>query len=227
MAVSCTVHYETPCVGGRHSGVMAQRASGEGRTEVGAWLAREAAGEAGSVWAFRQLARELGHHGAPAQLVEAAEAAAEDEVRHARMVTALAGRHGGRPKAVAVSAHAVRDLRTVALENAVEGCVHETFAAARAALQARQARDMDVRQVSAVLAADEARHADLAAAVHAWAGTVLPAEVAAEVEQARTQAWAQLLQHRPTLDEDSRVALGLPDRAQRDQLIHSLAAALA
>jgi hypothetical protein len=80
----------------------------------------------------------------------------------------------------------------LALENAVEGCVHETFAAARAAWQASYASDPSVRSLSAVLAADEAAHADLAADVHAWACSVLPPRDAQRDKAARRAAWAQL-----------------------------------
>lgn len=224
--VSCVVSGEDYCMGGRHSGTLVQRAHGHGVDEVAAWLAREACGEAGSVHAFRQLARELRHHGAPAELVAAATAAAGDEIQHTRLVRHLARQHGGAPAPVHAQRLPPRDLLTIALENAVEGCVHETFAAARAGWQARSAADPDVRAVSAVLAQDEARHADLAAAVHAWACAVLPPSQAAIVESARRAAWQRLAESPTRVGADTALTLGLPGALAHRRLAGALAAAL-
>jgi rubrerythrin len=224
--ITCVASGQDYCVGGRHTGTLATRAHGHGVDPAAAWLAREACGEAGSVHAFRQLARELTAHGAPRALVDAARAAMSDEVQHARMVRELARAHGGRPDPARAIPQPPRDLFTVALENAVEGCVHETFAAARAGHQALHAEDAAVRRVSAVLAEDEARHADLAAAVHAWALAVLPPKQAAAVEEARQTAWARLAAHPPVMHPDAVRILGLPDADVHRRLAEALAGAL-
>lgn len=224
--ITCIASGQDFCVGGRHTGTLVHRAHGTGVDAVAAWLAREAAGEAGSVLAFRQLVRELKHHGAPKVLVEDARQAAADEVRHARMVRLLAQRRGGTPDAVEARPTPPRDLFEVALENAIEGCVHETFAAARAAWQARHAADRDVRAVSALLARDEARHADLAAAVHDWMMVALPPEQAAVVEAERRAAWARLASSPPAVAPEAVRELGLPDAAQHRALVAALSAEL-
>lgn len=224
--MTCVASGQDACAGGRHTHTLAGRASGHGTDATAAWLAREACGEAGSVHAFRQLARELEAHGAPRALVAAARAALHDEVRHARVVRNLARARGGRPDPVRAQPQPPRDLLTVALENAVEGCVHETFAAARAGYQARHAADPEVRQLSAMLAEDEARHADLAAAVHAWACARLPPRQAAEVERARQDAWLRLAADPPAMDPGAIHRLGLPDAALHTRLARALAGAL-
>jgi hypothetical protein len=224
--ITCVASGEDVCTGGRHSDTLAGRAQGQGRDATAAWLAREACGEAGSVHAFRQLARELVAHGAPESLVTEAVAAMEDEVRHARVVRNLAKARGGRPDIVRALPQPPRDLFTVALENAVEGCVHETFAAARAGHQAMHAEDTEVRTVSAMLAEDEARHADLAAAVHDWACARLPPHQAAAVEQARQAAWARLVTHPPAMTPEAIRVLGLPDAKTHARLAGALAGAL-
>jgi rubrerythrin len=224
--VTCDATIQPICYGGRHTDLLAQRAQGRGQTDVARWLAREAAGEAGSVHAFRQLSRELSTHGAPADLVEAARSAARDEVRHTRMVRRLSDHHGGRPAPAQPRAAPARGLFEVALENAVEGCVHETFAAARAGWQARHATDGDIRSVSRVLARDEARHADLAAAIHAWAMEVLPPAQAEAIETARQHAWTRIAESPETLSPSDTARLGLPEPHQRRALIQALAAGL-
>ncbi len=224
--LTCVVSGQRMCIGGRHTAALVDRAHGTGPDPVAAWLAREAAGEAGSILAFRQLSRELRHHGAPEALVAAARRAAADEVRHTRMVRLLAARRGGTPAAVRGRPTPPRSLCAIALENAVEGCVHETFAAARAGWQARHAADRDVRAVSAILARDEARHADLAAAVHDWMMTALPPEQAAMVEAERRAAWARLAEDPPAVAPAAVRELGLPDARQHRALVAALSAEL-
>ena len=84
------------CVGGRRPPGLRAAARVDGGA-VGRWLATAADLEAASVPAFVQLARELIAHDAPAALVHAALAAADDEVRHAAAMTALARAHGAEP----------------------------------------------------------------------------------------------------------------------------------
>src|SRR3989442_1726027 len=55
------------------------------RADLGGYFATMASLEAASVGAFRALRTELRAHGAPRALVRAAERAARDEIRHARM----------------------------------------------------------------------------------------------------------------------------------------------
>ncbi len=224
--ITCVASGEDMCTGGRHSDTLAGRAQGRGRDSTAAWLAREACGEAGSVHAFRQLARELEALGAPEALVAGARLAMGDELRHARVVRNLARAHGGRPDVARVLPQPPRDLFAVALENAVEGCVHETFAAARAGHQAMHAEDLEVRAVSAMLAEDESRHADLAAAVHEWACARLPLHEAAAIEEARRAAWARLASHPPAMTPEAIRILGLPNADTHTRLALALAGAL-
>jgi hypothetical protein len=62
----------------------------------------------------------------------------------------------------------VRSLFAIALENAVEGCVRETYGAVVGLVEARVSRDPEVRRASRSIAADECRHAELSWAVAAW-----------------------------------------------------------
>jgi len=81
----------------------------------------------------------------------------------------------------------------MATENAVEGCVHETFGAAVALAQSIQARDRRVRAAMSRIAADEARHAELAWQVARWAESRLAPAARARVERQRRRAARELV----------------------------------
>lgn len=222
--ITCVVSGTDYCIGGRHSAALSAVAQGRGPTPVAAWLAREASAEGGSVHAFQRLAEELKANGAPAELVERALEASADEVRHRNMVGRLAQGHGGVPAFAERTEGTVRSLFDVAKENAVQGCVHETYAAARVGWQAAHATDPRARAVFAVLATDEARHAELAADVHAWACAQLPADQARTVEDARQKAWRELSQNvGASLDSPE---LGLPNAETAVAIARALAANL-
>jgi hypothetical protein len=147
--------------------------------------------EAASVPAFERLARELAMHGAPADLVRRARLAIGDEIRHARVMEALAARFGGAPRTLDVPALPCRDLAAIALENAVEGCVHEAYGALTATYQAECAAP-DLRAAFATIARDERAHALLAEDVHAWILARLDAPTREATLAARARAEREL-----------------------------------
>jgi hypothetical protein len=159
---------------------------------VADYLARAAHLEAASVTAFERIRDALAHHRAPRELVAAAERAREDEVRHARAVSALATASGGRAPRVRVRAKARATKLDVALENATEGCVRETFGALVANVQARRAHAPDLRREMARIAADETEHAALSWAIAAWVEPRLSAAARRRVARARRRAVAEL-----------------------------------
>ena len=108
----------------------------------------------------------------------------QDEVRHAREV----GRFGGTPAEVRVLRANRRSLEELARENAVEGCVRETFGALVATWQAAHAGDGEVRAVMQRIAVDETRHAALAWAVARWAASQLDEAACERVREAQKEA---------------------------------------
>jgi hypothetical protein len=161
-------------------------------TPLGRYLAMTAQLEAASVDAFRILEAELIAHQAPPPLVDGARRAAMDEVRHARTTRRLARRHGPAPSARRATPREPRSLEDVALENAVEGCVGETYAALVAHHQALAAEDVEIRAAMGVIAEDETRHAALAWQVAAWAEAGLDDEARHRVAEARNRAVEEL-----------------------------------
>ncbi len=141
-----------------------------------AWLL-SARMEHASVAAFAQLSLHLAALAAPAPLVERTHAAALDEIRHAQRCFALASAYAGK----AWSAGAIAELgkpsrgearpmtfERLACGSLVDGCLAEGLAADVARAAAERAVDPVVRATFVMIAADEARHAELAWDVMAW-----------------------------------------------------------
>jgi hypothetical protein len=186
------------------------------RAGAGAWLASIATLEAASVTAFARLARVLVRLHAPTKLVEAARRAIADELAHASAIGALARRHGAHVDAPLVpavtDASNDREIEHLAIENAVEGQVGETFGALLAACQARAAADPDVRAVFGRIAGDEARHAALAHQLAPWFERRLGWRERNAVARARQDAIARVIATGCDmgLATDEREQLGVP-----------------
>jgi rubrerythrin len=209
--------YEYLCEGRRPLGHV--EATGD-RT-LGGTLARMAHLEAASVEAFEELAVQLRELHAPQALIERCLDAAEDERAHARWLGALASRRGASvPPCRAEPGPA--SLLDIALHNAVEGCVHETWAALTAHLRARTAADPRLRALFARIASDETRHGQLAWDLHAWFLTQLDAPDRARVHEAQARALA-------ALPERAAATAALPglSGAELGRIDPQLAAALA
>lgn len=219
-----TVECDPMCTGRRPAAFVDDAPAARG---AGAWFGRVAALEAASIAAFRTLARELVHHGAPPALVRSAQAAARDEMRHTRSMGALARRFGSAARAVAFPLAPVRGLEAIATENAVEGCVRETYGALLATWQAGHATDPVVRAAMQVVARDETRHAALAWRVARWIEQRLDAPARARVARARRAAVDELERScaRPVPPELVQLA-GMPGAAQSAALVESLGCSL-
>jgi hypothetical protein len=206
------VSYYRACVGGRCPEGLAPSVPRGAADPLGAWLAANAHLEAASIDAFEILATELGAHRAPPAFIQAARAAIADERRHADTVGRLATSRGAAPPAVQVSRGPVRNLETIARENAVEGCVRETYAALLAFRQALAATDPAIRRAMGGIARDEARHAALAWAVDGWSQPLLAPAARRRVREARHEA-IEALVNAPLagLSPEDRARAGLPD----------------
>ncbi|MFO0614866.1 MAG: ferritin-like domain-containing protein [Polyangiaceae bacterium] len=212
---------EVHTCGRRPEGFAGRRARSS--TQEGAFLAEMAELEAASIGAFERLARELEALGAPWALVDRARAARADEIRHARVVRSLARARGAEPRPLRARRLRARPALEVALENAVEGCVFETFGAAVATLQAERAAEGDVREAFAQIAIDERAHASLAADVDGFFTTILDAPSRDAVAAAKQDARRRLLASRALVSETTRASLGLPSEAEHLALARAVA----
>ena len=161
-----------------------------------AWL-RDALEEHASIAAFARFTMLLLSVGAPPDLVLASQRASVDEIYHARACFALAERYGNVARGPApLPVHdsmSLMSLAQLAALTAEEGCVGETLGAALAAHQLERTTDPVARRILGKIAADEARHAELAWRFVAWAVREGGTDVAFAVEAAVRRACASTL----------------------------------
>jgi hypothetical protein len=156
-------------------------------TRIGSEWLQDARMEHASIASFARFTLDLLAYGAPAELVEAAQRAALDEVEHARACFGLAARYSALDRGPApLSAAGVQvaaSLWDAALAAFREGCVAETVAALQARASLERARDPEVLRALTRIADDEARHAELAWRFVAWAMQRLGAPFSAELSR--------------------------------------------
>lgn len=219
---------DRPCTttveGRRPPRLVTRSKQDEGGSEsLGQYFAECARLEAASVIAFEILQRELRAHGAPGSLTRRADRAAADEIRHAKQVGALADKFGGRVRPADARLGGVRNLPAIAVENAVEGVVRETFGAALALWRAQHAADPDVRRTMGEIADDECAHAALAWDIAAWAKQRLAVAERLQIDFAMRKAAAELdasFGHEPLASQ--RLVAGVPSAAHARRLLSLL-----
>jgi hypothetical protein len=196
------------------------------RDPIGDVFADMAHLEAASVHAFRALRRDLHAFGAPRAMQRAAARAMRDEARHARIMQRLARAHRGKavPK-VRVRATPRPSLEDFARENAVEGCVHETYAALLATWPANHAEDPRIARAMQRIARDETDHAALSWAVAGFAEPRLTPEARARVRLAVERALAEL-EEGGAVRAPLPAAAGLPRLEEQRRLARELRARL-
>jgi hypothetical protein len=207
-----------PCEGRRTDGIDEPRATND--AGLGAHFAAASYLEAVSVHAFERLRLELTAHDAPEELIALVRRAEADEVRHAEMTEELARRFGVEPEIpIGVSAEP-RSLFAIALENAVEGCVRETYGAAVACFRGMRARDDSVRAIMQTIARDECEHAELGFRIAEWALPRLRQDERNAIQAAMRAALQDLSDHLDDrLAESERVVCGSPSPEERRRLV--------
>jgi hypothetical protein len=189
---------------------------------IGTYLARASELEAASVHAFRLLRTELVALGAPRELVAGARAAERDEARHALVMGRLARRFGGRYIRPVVRPTPRRSLEAIATDNAVEGCVRETFGALVATWQASHATEPELARALAGIAEDETRHAALSWAIARWMKSRLDGAERGRLELACRRAVDGLASRGAVAPPAVAAALGLPSPRVAARLVEQL-----
>lgn len=148
--------------------------------------------EAISAVAFRRLSSELERLAAPADLIEGARRASAEEVRHAELARERApdGATFAEPRVLDVGP---RTLREIAIENAREGCVRETWGAYLGSAHADPSADPALEAFMRAVADDERGHAAWSWALDDWARTVMSAEDVAALDDAHASARDELV----------------------------------
>jgi hypothetical protein len=221
------LHQQTGCAvaGRRPAGLRLDGPTGGRKNAVGEHFASMATLEAASVVAFRRLHRQLAAFGAPRALLERIRKAARDEIRHARATGALAKKYGVTPAAPELGeCDASPSLFAIALENAREGCVRETYGALVAHLQMTRAGDADVRACMAAIADEETEHAALSWDIAAWIESQLDDTQRDHLADERRDAFTTLARDL-AVPVDPRVARvsGVPVAADAVRMLEGLA----
>jgi hypothetical protein len=131
---------------------------------------------------------------------------------------ALARHHGAFRRVPRVAKRATRTLAEIAVENAVEGCVRETYGAVVAVYQSFAAADRRVRAAMKAIATDEARHAALAWRVGAWIDLRLSAadkRHVAKASRAAVEEIGRLIDSDPPASVRRFAGLPAPREARR------------
>jgi hypothetical protein len=113
-------------------------------------------------------------------------------------------------------------LEALAIDNAIEGEVRETWGAVVGAWQARAASSPAIRRVMRAVAPDELRHAELAARLARFYATRLPAAARARIAAAKARAIDDL--ETSELPAPLASELGLPSPAASAALLAGLRA---
>ena len=130
---------------------------------------------------------------------------------------------GAPGRAVTVEPRPVRSLEAIARENAVEGCVRETWGALIAERQSRLAAEPAVRAAMRRIARDELRHAELAWAVDAWLRPRLSPDARRRVLAERSAAVKELSNEvSRALPETTGQRLGVPGALESRALVEEL-----
>jgi rubrerythrin len=194
------------------------------RAPLGDYFAANAHLESASVRAFRDLAGWLAAFGAPPRLARLARRSAEEERGHARAAARLARRFGGmtaRPRTRRVPSPTLVELLE---DDAVEGCVKETFGALLATWQAAHASDRGVRRTMRRIALDETRHAALAWEILEWGLTRLSAEERRRLDKTLDRALVALESSEPVAVHSSlQEVAGHPASEHERRLARELA----
>jgi len=219
----------TDCLGGggRRPSGLARPQAAPAPSAVAAYFAALAHDEAASVHAFARMHEELRAYGAPRALIAGAARSVSDETRHARLMARQARRRGATVATPRVRRQRARSLESFARENAIEGCVRETYGALLMCWQAEHAADAELRALFARIAADETRHAALSWEVAQWAEPRLDARARGRVGAARRRALRSLARTvRARAPGAFDAVVGQPGHAAASALLAGLATSL-
>lgn len=145
--------------------------------------------EAASVDAFVELAHCLRTANAPQNLIDRSVQAAKEEVHHAVLFARLAGIQ---EIPTCEKQRKKKSIFEMALHNAVEGCIYESWAALMAHHHKKHCSDPRLRSVYKVLAQDETKHAQLSWDLHDWFLSQLSKQECAHVLDAQKRALFEL-----------------------------------
>ncbi|TNE44759.1 MAG: ferritin-like domain-containing protein [Deltaproteobacteria bacterium] len=222
-ALICEYEVYQVCVGGRLPAGLQPQEQTDVTNELGQYFAKLCFLEQAAVVAFEVLALELETHSAPQGFIERAWQAVQEEKEHAEMTALLTQMFGAEAPEVSVDPQPVRSLEEIAYENAVEGCVRETYAPLAAHWQSLHSVSPEVRAVMGRIAEEESGHAALSWEVDAWISPQLTSAQQAKKDQLQREAVAELGQQIQSEPSQTMVDLaGLPSALSAQKLFDGL-----
>ena len=209
-------YYNECVVEGRGSACVEKETSAQGSNIIGAWFARAAHAEHASVFAFAQLHRELSNLGASHELLSKIADAIREEASHTKMMKDFAKANKGNLKEIQEHPIGSRSIWEIAVENLLEGCINESYAALQALYQSRHAQTDQLKGLFLTIAQDECKHAEIAREVHIFLCTLLTAEEQIKLQVLAKKQWKQLqetLLVQPQLKDLKVIGLPSPSTA--------------
>ena len=186
-----TCEYTVCAVEGRGHADIQKLCSATGKSALSRYFIRSYHAEASSVAAFLQLRAELEKHNTPQNLLDRCLIAAKEEVHHARMMAKFVKDCGAALPELNFGCPKSRDLYEIALDNAVEGCIFESYSALKAQYQAIHATDSRILVAMKMIAKDETKHAQLAWDIHHHLMTQLSDQEQQKIHQAQQKAFKE------------------------------------
>jgi len=141
------------------------------------------------------------------------------------MTRRIARKNGASPAPARVRRPADRSWLEFVKENAIEGCIRDTFGALVATYQAEHAADDQIKRAMGVIAQDETTLEALGWRIAQWAEEKLSAEERAEV-RALQQAELRRMACSLAKEEAPIAAAGLPGRNESLRLLSGFSKAV-
>ena len=214
------INYYAPPYEGRGNGCISKTSTGTGPSALAQWSANAYHAEASSVAAFLQIRQELASFGAPQELLDRCLKAACDEVAHARVMGKICLENNGTLSTLSFDTTPERSLLDFAIDNIQEGCVGEAYAAFCALYQSQSLSPSPFQKILQNIARDELQHVELAYDIHQWCCTQLSQVERLFLLQKQKEAFANILEHRPT-DE---TFLPIPPKEMLERMAERLSA---
>ena len=193
--------------------------STEERRIAGQFYLRMGLGEHASVASFNRFSLELMSLGAPAHLIQKAQEAALDEIRHAKRAFSIARsllNKEDQPQQMSIDVHLAPNYLELAKVVLEEAAIQETLSVLLAAEQLRVAQCPVIVEYLREVVEDESRHAELAFETLRWCIEKGGSEVR-EMIQRRMEAPIKL--STASYPETAVQALGIPEQAKLQQMV--------
>ena len=189
------------------------------RSIAGQFYLEVARYEHASIASFNRFALELIKFGAPAELLQQAQMAAMDEIRHAQSAFAIANEllsENFQPNQMPIEGSLSPNLVSFAAAVLEEAAIQETLAVLLAAEQARVSQEPMITQYLLEVVAEESRHSELAWATLRWCIEKGGDPIIALLKERTTRPIEVSTDNYPL---QAILALGLPDRESVQRIV--------